>query len=135
MYPLHYAQLYLEMPLMPMHPTAMALIGKFKLSPKGHQYALTVTDILTNYTWCILLFMKGADEVMHTYSVNVYSSLVFHTLLFQIVVPNSRISLSTQVASTLGIKQVFSSPYYPQDNGYTENVYLPEDMQMEACLL
>ena len=28
-----------------------------------------------------------------------------------------------QVASTMGMKQVFSSPYYPQGNGCNENVH------------
>ena len=33
---------------------------------------LDVIDMLTNYTWCILVCMKGADEVVQTYLVNVY---------------------------------------------------------------
>ena len=53
-----YAQLHLEELTMPIHFIVMDLIGKFKPSPKGHQYALTVIDMLTNYTWCILLFTK-----------------------------------------------------------------------------
>ena len=36
---------------MPMNFISMDLIGKFKLSPHGHQYDLTVIDMLTNYTW------------------------------------------------------------------------------------
>ena len=40
-------------------------ITKIKLSPKENQYALTVIDILTNYTWCIPLNTKEADEVVH----------------------------------------------------------------------
>ena len=51
----HYAQLHIEVSLMPMHLIAMGLIGKFKPSPQGHQYALTVRDMLMKYTWSILM--------------------------------------------------------------------------------
>ena len=46
---------------------AMDLIGKFKPSHQWHQYALTVIDMSTNYTWCILLFTKEVDNVVHAY--------------------------------------------------------------------
>ena len=58
---------------MPVHFIAMDVIVKFKLLHQGHQYALTVIDMLTNYTWCILLFTKEADEVVYTYLVHMYS--------------------------------------------------------------
>ena len=63
------------MPSVPMHFIAMDLIGKFKPSSQGHQYALTVNDMLTNYTWCMLLFTEEADKVVHAYLVNVYSTV------------------------------------------------------------
>ena len=50
-------------------------MGKFKLLHQGHQYALTVIDVLTNYTWYIQLPSKGAYEVVHTYIINTCSKL------------------------------------------------------------
>ena len=64
--PHHHAQLYLEVPPAPMHFIVMNVIGKFKQSFQGHQYALTIIDILMNYTWCTPLHTKGAVEVVHT---------------------------------------------------------------------
>ena len=32
-------------------------------------YALTVTDMLTNYTWCTLLYTMEADEVVYNYKI------------------------------------------------------------------
>ena len=58
LHPQCYTQLHLDVPVMPMHFMAMDLMGKFKLLPQGHQFALTAIDMLTNYTWCILLFTK-----------------------------------------------------------------------------
>ena len=66
-------QLHLKVPVISVHFIARDLIGKFKLSPKGHQYALSVIYMLLNYTLCIPLLTKEADEVVHTYFVNIYS--------------------------------------------------------------
>ena len=86
----------------------MDFIGKFKPSPKGHHYALTVIDILMNYTWCMVLFTKRADDVAHAYLVNVYSKfggsckiLSYNGIVF-------KNKLFMQVASTLGLRHVFS---------------------------
>ena len=49
MHPQHYAQLHLEVLLMPMDFMVMDLIGKFKMLLQGHQYALTVIDMIMNY--------------------------------------------------------------------------------------
>ena len=37
---------------MPVHFIVIDLMRKFKLSSQGHQYVLTVIDMLMNYTWC-----------------------------------------------------------------------------------
>ena len=42
MHPQHHVQLHLEVPIMPTHFIVMHLIGIFKASPQGNQYALTV---------------------------------------------------------------------------------------------
>ena len=51
----------------------MDLLGKLKLLPKGHQYAVTLINMLTNYSWCILLFTKDAHETVYAHLVKVYS--------------------------------------------------------------
>ena len=48
--PHHNAPLHLEVPSTPMHSIMVDLKGKFKLSPQGHQYALTMIEMLTAYT-------------------------------------------------------------------------------------
>ena len=50
----------------------MDLIDKFKPLPRVPQYALTVKDMQTNYTWCIPLHAKEAYKVVYTYLINVY---------------------------------------------------------------
>ena len=51
---------------MPMHFIVVDLIGTFKPSPQGNQYAPTVIDMLTYYIWYLLLYTIEADEVAHT---------------------------------------------------------------------
>ena len=53
------------MSLAPMHFRVMYLIGMFKPLLQGHQYVLTVIDMLMNYGSCIPVFTKEADEVVH----------------------------------------------------------------------
>ena len=129
MHPQHYAQLHLQVPSMPMHFIVMDLVGKFKPSYEGHQYALTVINMLANYKWCILLFTKEAKELVHTYLVNVYSkSGGPHKILLDNGTEFKN-KLFTQAASTLEMKQVLCSPYCPQGNSCIENVHT------EVCLL
>ena len=55
-----------------MHFIVMGVIGKLNLLPQGHQYVPTVIDMLMNYTWCVKLNTEEADELVHTYLVNIY---------------------------------------------------------------
>ena len=57
----------LDVSLAPVHFIAMDLKGKLKLLSQGHHYAPTMIDMLTNYTCCILLYTKEADEIVHVY--------------------------------------------------------------------
>ena len=62
----HYAQPHLEVLSALIHFIVMDIIGKFKPSPKGHQYTPTTT-------WCLPLCTKEADKIVCSYLVNVYS--------------------------------------------------------------
>ena len=75
-----------------------------------------------NYTCCIVLFTKEADEVVHAYLVNVYSKSGASHRILSDNGTEFKNKLFMQVASTLGMKRVLSSPYYPQGNRCIENV-------------
>ena len=64
---------------MPMHFIVMDLIGKVKSLPQEYQYTLTVRDMLTNHPWCILIYTKEADKVVHAYLVHIYSKVQWVT--------------------------------------------------------
>ena len=87
-----------------MHFTTMDLIGTFEVSPQGHQYALTVIDMLMNSTWCMLLFTKEANEVLHAYLVSVYSTFSGSHMILSDSTTEFKSKLFTQVACTWGMK-------------------------------
>ena len=61
-----------EVPLIPIHFILMDVIGKLEFSAKGHQFVLTVIDMLMNYTWCVPLYYKENDKVVQTFLANIY---------------------------------------------------------------
>ena len=77
--------------------------------------------MLTNYTWCIPLFTKEADKVVHAYLVNVYSKFGGQHKVSSDNGNELKNKLFAQVTFTLGMEQVFSFSYYPQCNGCIEN--------------
>ena len=123
LHPQHYIQVDLEVPVMSMHFIVMDLMGKYKVSPQAHQYGLTVTNTLTNYTWCMLLFSKVADKVMHTYFVHMYSKFGGLHKILSDSGTEFKNNLFAQVSSTMRMNQVFSSPCYSLGNGCIENIY------------
>ena len=111
--PQQYEQLHLVLLLMSMHFTAMDLIGMFKLLPQRHQYALTVTDML-RHTWCILLYTKEADKCMHAYFIGgLYKIFSDNGIEF-------KNKFFMNAAYTLGMRQVYTFPYFPWGNGCIE---------------
>ena len=60
---------------------------------------------------------KEFDRVAHAYLVNVYSKIGRSLKILSENGTKFKNKLFVQVASTLGMKQVFSSTYYPSGNG------------------
>ena len=73
--------------------------------------------MLKNYTWCIPLFTKDVDKVVHAYLVNMYSKFGGSHKILSESDMKFKNKLFVQVASTLGMKQVSSSPYYLEAMG------------------
>ena len=122
--PQRYAMLHTKVPSMPMHFISMDLIGQFKPpSSKGNSFALTVIDMLTNFVWCIPLQTKTADEVIHAYLKNVYAQYGGSQKILSDNGSEFKNKLFGKVAEELGMKQIFSSPYYPKGNSRIENFH------------
>ena len=66
---------------------------------------------------------KENNEVVHVYLVNVFSKFGGSHKILSDNGTEFKNKLFVQVASTLGMKQVFSSLYYQQSNWHIENVH------------
>ena len=64
--------------------------------------------MLANYTWCILLFTKEADEMEHAYLALVHSMFDGSYKILKYKGTEFKNKFLEHVTSTLGIKQVFS---------------------------
>ena len=60
--------------------------------------------------------------MLHVYIVSIYSKFGSSHEIFSYNGTEFKKKLFVQAASTLGMKQVFCSPYYPQGNRHIENV-------------
>ena len=123
MHPQHYAQQHSAVSSIPMCIIMMNLIEKFKSSPQGHQYALTVIDMLMNCSWCIALYTEETDVVVHAYLVHIYSMFSWSQKILSNNSTEFKNKLLESVASPLGMNRCLVFPYYPSGNWCIENVH------------
>ena len=111
---------------------SMDLIGEFKMgSTQGNRYALTVTCMLTGYTWCIPIADKSAETIVRAYIREVYSKYGGSRKILSDNGTEFKNKLFEQVAQELGIEhKVYSPPYHPASNGRIEGFH----SFLKACL-
>ena len=98
------------------------LMGPFPVSLQGNRYILVITEYLTR--WCEAVALPDAT-----------ANTVARALLQRIIFPHGcpqkllsdqgsqfRSEVLKVLAQSLGIKQLFTSPYHPQTNGLTERM-------------
>ena len=118
--------------LLPMDFICMDFIGEFHApTSRSHHYALTAVCMLPEFTWCIPLKPKKADEVAKAYPDHIYR-------LFggsgKILLDNGtgfKNQLFKEVVSKLGMEfSIHSPPYRPQSNGKIEGFH----RFLKACI-
>ena len=115
--------MHLEIPKVSFAGCAMDCIGPLPATCKGNRHVLTFIFLPTSY-W-IMVPLKGnmADEVSMTY----IKEILLKTLCSKFILQDNGTEFKNDqlmtVINTLGIKYIYSSPYYPQGNGRIENVH------------
>ena len=109
--------LHLDIPKIPFYALCLDTIGRLLTSSKGNCYALTCMDLLTSYLITFLMKSKSADKVTMAYLKKVLPTSSCSIYVLQ---DNGTKFRNRQLVDTfkcLGIKPIYSSPYYPMVMG------------------
>ena len=117
-----YQELHLEVTELPMKLIAMDLIGQFPRTTQGNTRALTVIDMCTNYTWAIPIPDKRAATIAQAYIRNIFTGFGGSAAILSDNGTEFDGEMKT-ICRYLDLKQIKSSPYYPQGNGRIENFH------------
>ena len=118
-----YVDFMTAIPQFPMASIAMDLLGPFLPTSRGNERILSCMDLLTHYLYLVPIKDKQAETVITAYTENIYMEVGgSHTLLSD---KGSKFTAQTfrQIATELGLRQVFTSPRTPMGNGVLERAH------------
>ena len=112
---------------------AMDLIGEFHpASSKGNRYALTAVCMLTEFTFCIPLKSKRAEDVIRAYIDHICCTFGPSRKILTDNGTEFKNKLWTEVFEKLKIEQKFTPIYSPQCNGRIDTVTSPLTLLTEG---
>ena len=115
--------MHLEIPQILFTSCAMDSIGQLPTTSKGNRFALTFISLLTSYLITVPLKTKAASEVSMTY----IKEILPKTLCSKFILQDNHMEFKNEqlmsVFDTLGIRRIYSNPYYPGGNSRIENVH------------
>ena len=110
----------MEIPDRPFDKIAMDLATDFAESNKGNKNILTIIDLITGWLEAIPIPNKSANTITKAF---IRHYLPRH-LCPRFILSDNGMEFKNQifdrVTKDLGIKRIFSAPYYPQSNGKLE---------------
>ena len=115
--------MHLEIPKVPFTGCAMDCIGPLPATSKGNRHALMFICFLTSYLIMVPLKSKTVDEVSMAYIKEILPKPLCSKLILQDNGTEFKTDQLISVFDILGIKHIYSNPYYPQGNGRIENVH------------
>ena len=115
--------LHLEILQVPFAGCMMDCIGPLPATSNVHQYALTFICILTSYLITIPMKTKTTDEVSMAYMKEILPKPSCPKFILQDIGTELKNEQLMSMFNNLGIKCIYSNPYYPKSNNRIENVY------------
>ena len=115
--------MHLEIPKVPFKGCAMDCIGPLPAASKGSRHGLMIICLLTSYLIMVPLKSKMADEVSMAYIKEILPKTICSKFILQDNGTEFKNEQLMSVLGTLGIKCIYSNPYYPQGNGRIENIH------------
>ena len=101
----------------------MDCIGPLPTTSKGNRHPLTFSCLLTLYPIMVPLKSKMLDEVSIAYIKEILPSTFCSKFILQYNGIEFKNEQLMSVFNSLGIKCIYSNPYYPQGNGRIENIH------------
>ena len=115
--------MHLEIPKVPFAGCAMDCIGPLPVISKGNRHVLTFICLLTSYLIMVPLISKMADEILMAYIKEILPKTSCSKFILQGNGTEFKNEQLISVFNSLGIKCIYSNPYYPQGNGRIDNVH------------
>ena len=116
-------QLHLEIPKVPFTCIAIDTIGKLPTTSSGSRYALPCIDLLTSCVIAVPIVDKTADSFVEAYLSGILSRARASMVCLLDNDSELKNSQTNTILKQLGIKCIYSNPYWPQGNLRIENVH------------
>ena len=113
--------LHLGIAKIPFYTICLDTIGRLPTMSKGNCYALTSMDFLKSYLITVPMKSKSADEVTMAYLKKILPISSCSVYILQDNGAEFRNKQLVDIFKSLGIKPIYSSPYYPCSNGKLKN--------------
>lgn len=115
-----YGTMQSEPPSKPWKTVAMDFAGPYTESSGGHRYILVFVDHFTKHVELVPLKDQRASSVLNAFYSNILCRFGTPVELLSDNGPQFRSELIQALCTTFKIKKTFSSPYYPQGDGFVE---------------
>ena len=115
--------LHLEIPQVPFAGCTMDWIGPLPATSKGHRHALTFICLLNSCLITVPLKTKTADQVSVAYMKEILPQTSCSKFILQDNCTEFRNEQCMSMFDSLGIKCIYSNPYYPKGGSRIENVH------------
>ena len=116
--------MHLEIPQVPFTSYDVDCIGPLPMSSKGHGHALMLICLLTSYLITVPLKTKMAGEVSKAYIKEILPKTLCPEFILQDNGTGFKNEQLMSVFYSLGIKHIYSNPYYPKGYSRIENVHI-----------
>ena len=115
--------MHLEILQVPFAGCPLDSTGQLPTTSKGNRFAFRFICLLTSYLITVLLKTKTADEVSMAYVKEILPKTSCSKFILQDNGTEFKNEQLMSVFDTLGIKRIYSNPYYPIGNSRIQNVH------------
>ena len=118
-----YINWHLPIPNFPMSFISMDLVGPYRETENGNQYALTVICMLTTYIFMIPIRSKSTEDIIKAYLTGAYSTFGGSKYILSDCSSEFTSKQLDFLPKELGFIKICTSPYIPTGNSIIEHTH------------